>query len=147
MKGKKEMKVYLYKEIHWDYSDTLGVLSEAAMLREKTRLVEEAKKKRCEEMFQRELEISKLKEQRRELSIKDQNENVPIQQALKASGDKAAVKAFRKQRKTVLKEIDRLGSQIWHLEWENEKLRKYEGDELIGRFFPRLAFYEYEVLE
>ena len=141
------MKVYLYKEDHWDYSNTLGVLSEAAMLREKTRLVEEAKKKRYEEMFQRELEISKLKEQRRELSIKDQNENVPIQQALKASGDKAAVKAFRKQRKTVLKEIDRLGSQIWHLEWENEKLRKYEGDELIGRFFPRLDFCEYEVLE
>ena len=141
------MKVYLYKEIHWEYSDILGVLSESAMLREKTRLVEEAKKKRYEEMLQRELEISKLKEQRRELSIKDQNENVPIQQALKASGDKAAVKAFRKQRKTVLKEIDRLGSQIWHLEWENEKLRKYEGDELIGRFFPRLAFYEYEVLE
>ena len=141
------MKVYLYKEIDWEYSNILGVLSESAMLREKTRLVEEAKKKRYEEMFQRELEISKLKEQRRELSIKDQNENVPIQQALKASGDKAAVKAFRKQRKTVLKEIDRLGSQIWHLEWENEKLRKYEGDELIGRFFPRLAFYEYEVLE
>ena len=141
------MKVYLYKEIHWEYSDILGVLSESAMLREKTRLVEEAKKKRYEEMLQRELEISKLKEQRRELSIKDQNKNVPIQQALKASGDKAAVKAFRNQRKTVLKEIDRLGSQIWHLEWENEKLRKYEGDELIGRFFPRLAFYEYEVLE
>jgi hypothetical protein len=141
------MKVYLYKEIHWDYSNILGVLSEAAMLREKARLVEEAKKKRYEEMFQRELEISKLKEQRRELSIKDQNENVPIQQALKASGDKAAVKAFRKQRKAALKEIEHLGSQIWHLEWENEKLRKYEGDELIGRFFPKLAFYEYDVLE
>lgn len=141
------MKVYLYKEIHWDYSDTLGVLSEAAMLREKARLVEEAKKKRCEEMLQRELEISKLKEQRRTLSIKDQNENVPIQQALKASGDKAAVKAFRKQRKVALKEIERLGSQIWRLEWENEKLRKYDGDELIGRFFPKLAFYEYDVLE
>jgi hypothetical protein len=98
-------------------------------------------------MFQRELEISKLKEQRREISIKDQNENVPIQQALKASGDKAAVKAFRKQRKAALKEIEHLGSQIWHLEWENEKLRKYEGDELIGRFFPKLAFYEYDVLE
>ena len=141
------MKVYLYKEIHWEYSDILGVLSESAMLREKARLVEEAKKKRYEEMLQRELEISKLKEQRRELSIKDQNENVPIQQALKASGDKAAAKAFRKQRKAVLKEIDRLGSQIWHLEWENEKLRKYDGDELIGRFFPKLAFYEYDVLE
>lgn len=141
------MKVYLYKEIHWDYSDTLGILSEAAMLREKARLVEEAKKKRYEEMFQRELEISKLKEQRRVLSIKDQNENVPIQQALKASGDKAAVKAFRKQRKVALKEIERLGSQIWRLEWENEKLRKYDGDELIGRFFPKLAFYEYDVLE
>ena len=141
------MKVYLYKEIHWEYSDILGVLSESAMLREKARLVEEAKKKRYEEIFQRELEISKLKEQRRTLSIKDQNENVPIQQALKASGDKAAVKAFRKQRKVALKEIERLGSQIWRLEWENEKLRKYDGDELIGRFFPKLAFYEYDVLE
>ena len=141
------MKVYLYKKIHWEYSDILGVLSESAMLREKARLVEEAKKKRYEEMLQRELEISKLKEQRRELSVKDQNESVPIQQALKASGNKAATKAFRKQRKAVLKEIDRLGSQIWHLEWENEKLQKYEGDQLIGRFFPELAFYEYDVLE
>ena len=141
------MKVYLYKENHWDYSDTLGILSEAAMLREKARLIEEAKKKRYEEIFQRELEISKLKEQRRALSVKDQNENVPIQQALKVSGDKAAVKAFRKQRKVALKEIERLSSQIWRLEWDNEKLRKYDGDELIGRFFPKLAFYEYDVLE
>lgn len=141
------MKVYVYKEIHWDYSDTIGVLSESAMLREKARLVEEAKKKRYEEMLQRQLKISKLKEQRRALSIKDQNENVPIQQALKASGDKVAVKTFRKQRKIILKEIDKLGSQIWRLEWENEKLQKYEDDELIGRFFPQLAFYEYDVLE
>ena len=141
------MKVYIYKEIHWDYSDILDVLSEAAMLREKARLIKEAKKKRDEEIFQRELEISKLNEQRRVLSIKDQNENVPIQLALKASGDKAAVKAFLKQRKVILKEIERLGSQIWRLEWENEKLQKYDGDELIGRFFPQLAFYEYDVLE
>lgn len=40
------MKVYIYKENHWDYSDTLGVLSEAAKLRERNRLIEEAKKKR-----------------------------------------------------------------------------------------------------
>ena len=141
------MKVYIYKEIHWDYSDTIGVLSEAAMLREKARLVEEAKKKRHVEIFQRELEISKLKEQRRALSIKDQNEDVPIQQALKASGDKAAVKAFRKQRKVTLKKIDHLVSQIRHLEWENEKLQKYDDDKLIGLFFPKLAFYEYDLLE
>lgn len=141
------MKVYIYKEIHWEYSDILDVLSEAAMLREKARLIEEAKKKRYEEIFQRELEISKLKEQRRALCIKDQNENVPIQQALKASGDKAAVKAFRKQRKVILKEIERLGSQIWRLEWENEKLQKYDDDKLIDRFFPELAFYEYDVLD
>lgn len=141
------MKVYIYKENHWDYSDTLGVLSEAAMLRERNRLIEEAKKKRHEEMFQRELEISKLKEQRRALSIEDQTLNVPTQQLLKASGDKDAFKTFRKQRKVILKEIEGLTSQIWRLEWENEKLQKCEDEALIGRFFPNLAFYEHEVLE
>lgn len=141
------MKVYIYKKIYWDYSDILGVLSEAAMLREKEKLIKEAKKKRCEEMLQRESEIIKLKEQRSELSIKDQSENVPVQQALKASGDKAAIKAFRKQRKVILKEIEGLTSQIWRLEWENKKLQKYEDDALIGRFFPDLEFYEHEVLE
>ena len=141
------MKVYIYKRISRDYSDIFGVLSEAAMLREKERLVKEAKKKRYEEMFQRKLEISKLKEQRRTLSIKDQNEDIPIQRALKASGDKDAFKTFRKQRKAILREIEGLTSQIWRLEWENEKLQKYEDDALLVRFFPDLAFYEYEVLE
>lgn len=141
------MKVYIYKRIYWDYSDTLGVLSEAAMLREKERLVEEAKKKRHEEISQHELEISKLKEQRRALSIEDQTLNVPTQQLLKASGDKDAFKTFRKQRKAILREIEGITSQIWRLEWENEKLQKCEGDALISRFFPDLAFYEHEVLE
>lgn len=80
------MKVYVYKEIHWDYSDTLGVFSESAMLREKQRLLGECAMKRVEEILARQLEINKLKQQRRDLSVKDQNVNVPIQQALKKAG-------------------------------------------------------------
>ena len=42
------MKVYIYKQEHWDYTETLGVYSEAGMLREKQRLLEEAGQQRAE---------------------------------------------------------------------------------------------------
>jgi hypothetical protein len=134
------MKVYLYKKEHWDYTETLGVYSEAGMLREKQRLLEEAGKQRAEEMLKREIEINQIKQERRELSIKDQNVNVPILQALKASGDRDALKTFKKERKALSREIERKTNQIWHLEFENHLLEKLEGDSLITHYFPKLYF-------
>jgi hypothetical protein len=147
MKGKIHMKVYIYKKEHWDYTETLGVYSEAGMLREKQRLLEEASKLRAEEIFKREFEIDQIKQERRELCLKDQNTNVPIQQALKASGDREALKTFKKERKPILSEIDRSTNQIWHLEWKNRLIEKLEGDALIAHYFPKLYFDEQYVLD
>ena len=141
------MKVYIYKQEHWDYTETLGVYSEAGMLREKQRLLEEAGKQRAEEISKREFEIDQIKQERRELSIKDQNVNVPILQALKASGDREALKAFKKERKILSREIERKTSQIWHLEFENHLLENLEGDSLITHYFPKLYFDEQYVLD
>ena len=141
------MKVYIYKKEHWDYAETLGVYSEAGMLRVKQKLLEESTVMRAEEIFKRELEIEKVKQERRELCIKDQNVNVPIQQALKASGDREALKAFKKERKSVLREIDRKSREVWHLEWQNHLLEKLEGDALITHYFPKLYFDEQYVLD
>ena len=141
------MKVYLYKKEHWDYTETLGVYSEAGMLREKQRLLEEADKQRAEETFKRELEIHQVEQERRELCLKDQNVNVPILQALKASGDREALKVFKKERKALLHEIERRTKQIWHLEFENHLLEKLEGDSLITHYFPKLYFDEQYVLD
>lgn len=147
MKGKIRMKVYIYKKEHWDYTETLGVYSEAGMLREKQRLLEEATAMRAEEISKRKLEIEKVKQERRELCIKDQNTNVPIQQALKASGDREALKAFKKERKSILREIDRKIGRVWRLEWENHLIEKLEGDALIAHYFPKLYFDEQDVLD
>ena len=141
------MKVYIYKKEHWEYTETLGVYSEAGMLREKQRLLEEAGKQRDEEMSKREFEIDQIKQERRELSIKDQNVNVPILQALKASGDRDALKTFKKERKAVSREIQQKTTQIWHLEFENHLLEKLEGDSLITKYFPKLYFDEQYVLD
>lgn len=141
------MKVYIYKKDHWEYTEILGVYSETGMLREKQRLLEEAASKRAKEISDRELEIEQLKQERRELSVKDQNTNVPVQQALKASGDREALKAFKKERKILLREMDRLTSQIWHLEFENHLLEKLEGEALITHYFPKLYFDEQHVLD
>lgn len=141
------MKVYIYKREHWEYTETLGVYTETGMLREKQRLLEEAALKRAKEISDRELEIEQFKQERRELSVKDQNTNVPIQQALKASGDREALKAFKKERKILLREMDRLTNQIWHLEFENHLLEKLEGEALITHYFPKLYFDEQHVLD
>ena len=141
------MKVYIYKKEHWDYTETLGVYSETGMLREKQRLLEEADKRRAEEISKREFEIDQIKQERRELSIKDQNVNVPILQALKASGDRDALKAFKKERKILSREIERKTNQIWHLEFENHLLEKLEGESLITHYFPKLYFDEQYVLD
>lgn len=141
------MKVYIYKREHWEYTETLGVYTETGMLREKQRLLEEAASKRAKEISDRELEIEQFKQERRELSVKDQNTNVPIQQALKASGDREALKAFKKERKILLREMDRLTNQIWHLEFENHLLEKLEGEALITHYFPKLYFDEQYVLD
>ena len=141
------MKVYLYKKEHWDYTETLGVYSEAGMLREKQRLLEEADKQRAEEISKREFEIDQIKQERRELCLKDQNVNVPILQALKASGDRDALKAFKKERKTLSREIQQKTNQIWHLAFENHLLEKLEGDSLITHYFPKLYFDEQYVLD
>ena len=141
------MKVYIYKQEHWDYTETLGVYSEAGMLREKQRLLEEAGKQRAEEISKREFEIDQIKQERRELSVKDQNVNIPILQALKASGDRDALKTFKKERKILSREIERKTSQIWHLEFENHLLEKLEGDSLITHYFPKLYFDEQYVLD
>ena len=141
------MKVYLYKKEHWEYTETLGVYSEAGMLREKQRLLEEAGKQRAEEISKREFEIDQIKQERRELCLKDQNVNVPILQALKVSGDREALKTFKKERKALLREIERKTNQIWHLEFENHLLEKLEGDSLITQYFPKLYFDEQYVLD
>ena len=141
------MKVYIYKKSYWDYTETLGVYSEAGMLREKQRLLEEATAMRTKEISERELEIEKVKQERRELCIKDQNINVPMQQALKASGDREALKTFKKERKPILREIDRRSNHIWHLEWKNQLIEKLEGDALIAHYFPKLYFDEHYVLD
>lgn len=141
------MKVYIYKKEHWDYTETLGVYSETGMLREKQRLLEEATAMRTGEISKRELEIEKVKQERRELCIKDQNTNVPIQQALKASGDREALKTFKKERKALLREIERKTSQIWHLEFKNHLLENLEGDSLITQYFSKLYFDEQYVLD
>ena len=141
------MKVYIYQREHWEYTETLGVYSETGMLREKQRLLEEAALKRAKEVSDRKSEIEPFKRERRELCVKDQNINVPIQQALKASGDREALKAFKKERKILLREIDRLTKQIWHLEFENHLLEKLEGDSLITHYFPKLYFDEQYVLD
>lgn len=141
------MKVYIYQREHWEYTETLGVYSETGMLREKQRLLEEAALKRAKEVSDRKSEIESFKRERRELCVKDQNTNVPIQQALKASGDREALKAFKKERKILLREIDRLTKQIWHLEFENHLLEKLEGDSLITHYFPKLYFDEQYVLD
>jgi flagellar biosynthesis GTPase FlhF len=141
------MKVYIYKKEHWEYTEILGVYAETGMLREKQRLLEEAASKRAKEISDRELEIEQIKQERRELSVKDQNTNVPVQQALKASGDREALKAFKKERRVLLREIDRLTNQIWHLEFENHLLEKLEGEALITHYFPKLYFDEHEVLD
>lgn len=141
------MKVYIYKKEYWEYTETLGVYSEAGMLREKQRLLEEAGKQRAEEMSKREFEINQIKQERRELSVKDQNVNVPILQALKASGDRDALKTFKKERKVLSREIQQKTNQIWHLEFENHLLEKLEGDSLITKYFPKLYFDEQYVLD
>ena len=141
------MKVYLYKKEHWDYTEILGVYSEAGMLREKQRLLEEATAMRAEEISKREFEIEKVRQERRELCIKDQNTNVPIQQALKASGDREALKTFKKERKSILREIDHRSGRVWRLEWENRLIEKLEGDALIAHYFPKLYFDEQYVLD
>lgn len=141
------MKVYIYKQEHWEYTETLGVYSETGMMREKQRLLEEAGKQRAEEMSKREFEINQIKQERRELSIKDQNVNVPILQALKVSGDREALKTFKKERKALSREIERKTNQIWHLEFENRLLEKLEGESLITHYFPKLYFDEQYVLD
>ena len=141
------MKVYIYKKEHWEYTETLGVYSEAGMLREKQRLLDEAIAKRAEEISKREFEIDQIKQERRELSIKDQNVNVPILQTLKASGNREALKAFKRERKILSREIERKTSQIWHLEFENHLLENLEGDALITHYFPKLYFDEQYVLD
>ena len=141
------MKVYIYKKEHWEHTETLGVYSEAGMLREKQRLLEEATKQRAEEISKREFEIDQIKQERRELCLKDQNVNVPILQALKASGDREALKTFKKERKVLSREIGRKTSQIWHLEFENHLLENLEGDSLITHYFPKLYFDEQYVLD
>ena len=141
------MKVYIYKKEHWEYTETLGVYSEAGMLREKQKLLDEAIAKRAEEISKREFEIDQIKQERRELCVKDQNVNVPILQALKASGDRDALKTFKKERKILSREIERKTSQIWHLEFENHLLEKLEGDSLITHYFPKLYFDEQYVLD
>jgi hypothetical protein len=141
------MKVYIYTEEFQDYSKNLGILSEAAMFREKARLIEEAKKKRAEEISKKELEIELIKQERRELCLKDQKVNVPIRQALRASKDRAALKAFEKERKSILREIDDKFNQIWHLEFEIHLLNKLDGDTLITHYFPRLCFEQHDVIE
>lgn len=141
------MKVYIYKKEHWEYTETLGLYSEAGMLREKQRLLEEAGKLRAEEISKREFEIDQIKQERRALCIKDQNVNVPILQALKASGDRDALKTFKKERKAISREIQRKTNQIWHLEFENHLLENLEGDSLITKYFPKLYFDEQYVLD
>lgn len=141
------MKVYIYKQEHWEYTETLGVYSEAGMLREKQKLLDEAIAKRAEEISKREFEIDQIKQERRELSVKDQNVNIPILQALKASGDRDALKTFKKERKVLSREIERKTSQIWHLEFENHLLEKLEGESLISHYFPKLYFDEQYVLD
>ena len=141
------MKVYIYKQEHWEYTETLGVYSEAGMLREKQRLLEEASKQRAEEISKREFEIDQIKQERRELSIKDQTVNVPILQALKASGNREALKTLKRERKVLSREIERKTSQIWHLEFENHLLEKLEGESLIAHYFPKLYFDEQYVLD
>ena len=141
------MKVYLYKKEHWEYTETLGVYSEAGMLREKQRLLEEAGKQRAEEISKREFEIDQIKQERRELCLKDQNVNIPILQALKVSGDRDALKTFKKERKALLREIEQKTRQIWHLEFENHLLEKLEGDSLITQYFSKLYFDEQYVLD
>ena len=141
------MKVYIYKQEHWEYTETLGVYSEAGMLREKQKLLDEAIAKRAEEISKREFEIDQIKQERRELCVKDQNVNIPILQALKASGDRDALKTFKKERKILSREIERKASQIWHLEFENHLLEKLEGESLISHYFPKLYFDEQYVLD
>ena len=141
------MKVYIYKKEHWEYTETLGVYSEAGMLREKQRLLEEAGKLRAEEISKREFEIDQIKQERRELCLKDQNVNVPILQALKVSGDRDALKAFKKERKALSREIQRKTNQIWGLEFENHLLENLEGDSLITQYFSKLYFDEQYVLD
>ena len=141
------MKVYLYKKEHWEYTETLGVYSEAGMLREKQRLLEEAGKQRAEEISKREFEIDQIKQERRELCLKDQNVNIPILQVLKVSGDREALKTFKKERKALLREIEQKTRQIWHLEFENHLLEKLEGDSLITQYFSKLYFDEQYVLD
>lgn len=141
------MKVYIYKQEHWEYTETLGVYSEAGMLREKQRLLDEATTKRAEEISKREFEINQIKQERRELCIKDQNVNVPILQTLKAAGNSEALKAFKRERKVLNREIDRKTNQIWHLEFENHLLEKLEGESLIMHYFPKLYFDEQYVLD
>ena len=102
---------------------------------------------RTKEISERELEIEKVKQERRELCIKDQNINVPMQQALKASGDREALKTFKKERKPILREIDRRSNHVWHLEWKNQLIEKLEGDALIAHYFPKLYFDEQYVLD
>ena len=141
------MKVYIYKEEHWEYTETLGVYSEVGMQREKQRLLEEAGTRRIEEISKREFEIDQIKQERRELCLKDQNVNVPVLQALKASGNREALKTLKRERKALLREIERKTNQIWHLEFENHLLEKLEGDSLITHYFPKLYFDERYVLD
>jgi hypothetical protein len=141
------MKVYIYKKEHWDYTETLGIYSEVGMLREKQILLDKAIAMRTEEISKRELEIEQMKQERRELCIKDQNINVPTQQMLKASGNREALKAFKKERKFILREIERKSHQIWHLDWQNRLLEKLDSDALITHYFPKLYFDEQCVLD
>lgn len=141
------MKVYLYKEEHWDFTEILGVYFETGMLREKQRLLEEADRQRVEEISKREFEIDQIRQARRKLCVRDQNVNVPILQALKASGDRDALKVLKKERKALLREIKQKISQIWHLEFENHLLEKLEGDSLLAHYFPKLYFDERYVLD
>lgn len=141
------MKVYIYKEQDWECTKILGVYSEAGMLREKQRLLEEADRRRAEEISRREFEIDQIKQARRELCVKDQNVNVPILQVLKASGDRGALKILKKERKNLLREIEQKTNQIWRLEFENHLLEKLEGESLLAHYLPNLHFDEQYVLD
>ena len=141
------MKIYILREECWDWTETLGVYSESGKERMFQEYIAQAKVKRHEEILTRTLELNKLREQRRTLCIKDQNEDVPIQQALKASGDGIALKAFRKQRKVNLKEIERITSKVWYEEFEISKLEKLDDNGLFTKYFPHLEFQEHDVLD
>ena len=117
MKGKRNEGLYLQRRALGLFQNSWRViLSEAAMLRERPDLPKKLRK--SVEGISRKNEIESIKQERRELCIKDQEVNIPIQRALRASEDRAALKTFKKERKSILREIDDRFNQIWHLEFE-----------------------------